>query len=119
VDRFATEVIELSTRHNFVYWQAFAESYRGWARSACGNTAEGIPCIEQGIRDLRAIGTVLGIPGHLKLKAEALYVADRTSEALEAINEAIPISERFEYGLSVGDLGCAVCSLRLLAVKRT
>ena len=59
VDRFASEVIELSTRHNFVYWLAPAEVHRGWARSVLGNLGEGIPWIEQGIRDLRATGTVL------------------------------------------------------------
>jgi hypothetical protein len=53
VDRFASELIELPTRHNFALWLAAAESYRGWARSALGDTAEGIPWIEQGIRDYR------------------------------------------------------------------
>ena len=72
VDRFATEVIELSTRHNFVWWLAQAESYRGWALSVSGNPAEGIPWIEQGIRDIRATGTVLGVPGPLARKAGAL-----------------------------------------------
>jgi len=38
------------------------------------------------------------LPIHLAQKAEALYLADRTSEALEAINEAIPMAERFELG---------------------
>jgi hypothetical protein len=70
--------------------------WRGWARSASGDTAEGIPCIEQGIRDIRATGTVLGLPGNLARKAEALHLADRTSEALEAINEAEALAERFE-----------------------
>jgi hypothetical protein len=96
VDRFASEVIELSTRHNFVYWLATGAIYRGWARSASGNTAEGIRWIEQGIRDVRATGTVLALTAHLARKAEALYLADRTSEALEAINEAEPMAERFE-----------------------
>src|SRR6516164_3055102 len=32
----------------FVYWLAPAEIYRGWARSASGDTAEGISWIEQG-----------------------------------------------------------------------
>ena len=96
VDRFALELIEISTRHNFVWWLAQAESYRGWARSASGDTAEGIPWIEQGIRDLRATGTVLGLPAHLARKAEALHLAGRTPEALEAINEAVTIAERFE-----------------------
>jgi tetratricopeptide (TPR) repeat protein len=96
VDPFASELIDLSTRHNFLYWLAQGVIYRGWARSASGDTAEGIPRIEQGIRDLRATGGVLGLPHNLSLKAEALYLADRTSEALETINEAEALAERIE-----------------------
>jgi hypothetical protein len=40
----------------------------------------------------------LGLPAHLARKAEALHLADRTSEALEAINEAEALAERFEHG---------------------
>ena len=93
VDRFASELIELSTRHNFVYYLAIGTIHRGWARSVSGGTAEGIPWIEQGIRDIRATGTVLGMPYNLTLKAEALHLADRTSEALEAIDEAEALVE--------------------------
>ena len=39
---------------------------------------------------------MLGLPGWLADKAEALYLADRTTEALEAINEAEALAERFE-----------------------
>ena len=60
VDRLASDLIELSTRHNFVHGLALGAIYRGWARSASGNTAEGIPWIEQGIRDLRATGACAG-----------------------------------------------------------
>ena len=79
-----------------MYWLAPAEIYRDWARSASGNAAEGIPWIEQGISDFRATGSVLALPTHLARKAEALYLADRTSDALEAINEAEALAERFE-----------------------
>jgi serine/threonine protein kinase len=96
VDRFASELIELSTRHNFSYWLAQGAIYRGWARSAFGDPAEGIPRIEQGIRDLRATHAVLGLPHNLTFKAEALNLADRTSEALDAINEAEALAERIE-----------------------
>ena len=96
MDRLASELIELSTRHNFAFWLARGAIYRGWARSASGDTAEGIAWIEQGIRDYRATGAVLGLPYFLGLKAEALHLADRTSEALEAINEAEALAERFE-----------------------
>jgi len=39
---------------------------------------------------------VLGLPGWLALKAEALHLANRTAEALEAIREAEVLAERFE-----------------------
>jgi predicted ATPase len=96
VERIASALIELSTRHNFVHWLANGAIYRGWARSAAGDTAKGIPWIEQGIRDFQASGAVLGLPAHLARKAEALHLADRTSEALEAINAAEEVAERFE-----------------------
>jgi adenylate cyclase len=96
VDRWASELIELSTRHNFVYWLAQGAIWRGWAHSASGDTTEGIPWIEQGIRDFRATGTTLQEPFWLALKAEALHLADRTSEALEAIMEAEGFVEKFE-----------------------
>ena len=97
VERLASDLIELSTRHHFALWQAIGAIWHGWARSASGDTAEGIPWIEQGIRDYRAIGSVLGLSRDLAKKAEALYLADRTFETLEAINEAEAIAERFEY----------------------
>jgi hypothetical protein len=75
---------------------AAGEIYRGWSRCALGNPVEGISWIEHGIRDIRATGTVLGLPGYLGRKAVALHLADRTAEALEAINEAEALAERFE-----------------------
>jgi hypothetical protein len=36
------------------------------------------------------------MPYLLSLKAEALYLADRTSEALEVVNEAEALAERSE-----------------------
>jgi predicted ATPase len=96
VDRLASDLIELSTRHNFAHWRPLADIYRGWARSVSGDTAKGIPGIEHGIRDYRATGAMLMMPYLLALKAEALYLADRTSEALEAMSEAEALVERFE-----------------------
>jgi len=104
VDRLTSDLIELSTRQNLEYWLRLAYIYRGWALSASGNTAKGIPWIEHGIRDKRATGTVLGLAGDLGRKAQALYLADRTSEALETINEAVAIAERFEHGYCSAEL---------------
>ena len=96
VERLASDLIELSTRHNFAHWLAMGAILRGWARSASGDTAEGISWIEDGIEDYRATGSMLGLPFFLGLKAEALHLADRTSEALEAIKEAEALVERSE-----------------------
>ena len=94
--RLASELIELSTRHNFAYWLAIGAVFRGWARSASGDTAEGLGWIEDGIDDWRATGAMVNVPYFLALKAEALYLAGRTSKALEAISEAKGLVEKFE-----------------------
>jgi predicted ATPase len=96
VERLASDVIELSTRYNFAFWMVAAAILRGWARSALGDTAEGVSWIEKGIGDYRATGAIIGLPFDLALKAEALHLADRTSEALEAIKEAEAFVERSE-----------------------
>ncbi len=88
VERLASDLIELSTRQNFPLWLAGGEVLRGWARSASGNPAEGLSWIEDGIADRRATGSMWSVPYFLALKAEALHLADRTSEALETIREA-------------------------------
>jgi predicted ATPase len=94
VERLASDALELSTRQNFATWLPGEAVLRGWARSASGDTAEGIAWIENGIGDYRAIGSMLCMPYYLALKAEALHLADRTSEALEAIREAQAMLER-------------------------
>jgi predicted ATPase len=97
VDRLASDLIELSTRQNFLFFLAGGEVLRGWMRSASGETAEGLACIEDGIDNWRATGAMTAVvPYYLGLKAEALYLADRTSEALEAIGEAEAVVERSE-----------------------
>src|SRR6516164_3223821 len=97
VECVASELIELSTRQNFAQWLAIGAIFRGWARSASGDTAEGsIAWIEDGIRDYRVSRSMLFVPLWLALKAEALHIADRTCEALEAINEAEAVVEKSE-----------------------
>jgi predicted ATPase len=96
VERLASEVIELSTRQNFAHWLATGAILRGWARSVLGNTTEGIACIEDGIGDCRARGAIRGLPYYLTLKAQGLYLANRTLEALEVIKEADALIEKYE-----------------------
>jgi hypothetical protein len=94
VEHFASDLIEFSTR--LPYWLTLGSIRRGWARSASGDTAKGLSWIEDGIRTHRAAGAILGMPSFLGLKAEALYFAGRTREALEAIEEAESLADRYE-----------------------
>jgi tetratricopeptide (TPR) repeat protein len=94
VERLASEVIELSIRQNFPLYLTRGTILRGWARSVLGETVQGLSWIEEGIQDWRATGAILSLPFFLALKAEALYLEDRISEALDAINEAETLGER-------------------------
>jgi predicted ATPase len=96
VERLASDLTELSTRQSFAFWLAGGEVLRGWARSACGETAEGIAWIEHGIADWVAAGATLLLPYYLGLEAEALHLTDRTSEALKAITKAEALVARTE-----------------------
>src|SRR5262249_15603527 len=64
-----------SIAQNFAFFLAGGEVLRGWARSACGDTAEGLALIEGGIKDWMATGAILSVPYYLALKAEAFYRA--------------------------------------------
>ena len=57
-----------------------------------------------GIEDWKATGAMLCVPYYLTLKAEALYLAHRTSEALEAIGEAEALVERSEERMWCAEL---------------
>jgi predicted ATPase len=96
VERLASALIELSTRQHFALWLAGGKILRGWARSASGVAAQHISEIKKGIASWRATGSILMVPYYLALKAEALHLADRTPEALEAIQEAEALVERSE-----------------------
>ena len=96
VECCASELIELSTRQNFASWLAGAKVVRGWALSVSGDTAEGIAWIEHGIENMRAGGWTLCLPYALSVKAEALHLADRASEALETLREAEALVETRE-----------------------
>ena len=95
-ERFIAELIEISTRYNFVFWLPGANVLSGWVQSVSGETIEGISLIKQGIEDYKATGSMAALPVFLALEAEALHLGDRTREALEAIGEAEALAERFE-----------------------
>ena len=96
VERVTSELIELSTLQNFPLWLAEGEVLRGWARSTSGRPTESISLIDAGIQNHRATGSIRAVLFFLALKAEALHLADRTSEALGTMKEAEALVEKSE-----------------------
>jgi glycogen debranching enzyme len=88
-----------------------AYTARRCAKCTCRASSEALPYlqrrsswIEHGIQSWQATGATLALPLWLALKAEALHLADRTSQALQAIREAEALAERFEEGLWYAEL---------------
>jgi tetratricopeptide (TPR) repeat protein len=104
VEDLASDLIELTTRQNFAQFLAGGEVFRGWVRSSCGDASEGLAWIEGGIEGWQATGAIMAMPYYLGLKAEALHLANRTSEAIEAITEAEAVAERREERWSSAEL---------------
>jgi hypothetical protein len=94
VECAASDLIELSTRHSFAHWLDIGEVFRGWARSSSSERDEGLSWIEAGMEDYRTTGSISWVPYFLELKAEALHAANRTAEALQALEEAEALVER-------------------------
>ena len=70
VERLASDLIELSNSQNFAPFLRRAAVLRGWARSASGETAEGISLTEEGIGNYRATGTTQGPTIFARKRAE-------------------------------------------------
>jgi serine/threonine protein kinase len=94
VELYASDLIELSTHYHFASWLAAGEILHGWARSVSGHFGAGILRIEEGINDWRATGSTFCLPFWLALKAAALCLGNRTTEALVAIRDAEELAER-------------------------
>ena len=96
VERVASDLVELSTIQSFAHWLALGTVLHGWAYCALGHITEAMAQIEHGLEDYRRTGSIIDLPYLLSLKAEALHLAHRTAEALEAIQEADKLVERSE-----------------------
>ena len=96
VERLASDLIELSTRQNFAVYSSCRRCSPRLGAQRFRWHGGRLSWIEDGIEAYRATGSMLEVPLFLALKAEALHLADRTSEALEAIEEAEALVERFE-----------------------
>ncbi len=87
-ERVGAEAVEVSGRHRFPQWFAFAQQARGWALCRLGDVEQGLALIEEGRQRWYATGAVLHttkIHCHL---AEGLLLAGRPETALGHLEAA-------------------------------
>ena len=95
VERLALNLVELSTRQNFAIWLPIGAILRGWARSASGDTDEGIAWIEDGIADCQATESLLLVPYWLALKG--VPAASLQKFTLAYCTQGQPLSSTFAF----------------------
>lgn len=94
VDGFVTELIELSERYQWRFWNAFGVCFRGVLMVQRGDIAAGLPVLEAALSGLRGIDFGVHYLYFLCHYASALSLAGRGDLALETIEQAIERSER-------------------------
>ena len=94
VDGFVAELIALSERYQWRFWNAFGACFRGVLMVQRGDIATGLPVLETALNDLRGIDFGVHYLYFLCHYASALALAGRADLALETIEQAIARSDR-------------------------
>jgi predicted ATPase len=87
----AETTMTIATDQGFPQSLAQAMTLRGWVLAACGQVAEGLTQIRQGLAAYRATGVTRDQPYYLALLAEVSIQAGQTAAGLEALAEALAI----------------------------
>jgi predicted ATPase len=93
VEAYVAELIELSTRHDWHFWRAFGECYRGVLTIQQGDIAVGIELLDEALRGLRNIDFGVHYLYFLCQYANALGLAGRAERGLEVIEQAMARSD--------------------------
>src|SRR5262249_56370605 len=92
--RRSTESLELAREQGFATWIGVSQMIRGESLARNGDVEEGLKEITAGLNPHRDMEAVTYQPFGLSLLAKGLIAAGRLDEALEAVGEAMAISER-------------------------
>jgi predicted ATPase len=100
----AEECAAIAAEHGFSYWRAGAAVMGGWALAGCGEAAEGVARMRQGLLDWAATGSVTYRPYFLGLLAEVLGRQGQVEEGLCLLGEALDLVRETEEGLYEAEL---------------
>ncbi len=89
VEDFVADLVELSERHDWHFWQAFGRCFRGVLIVQRGDVAAGLHALEDALSGLRDIDFGVLYLYFLCQYASALGLAGRADRGLETIEQAI------------------------------
>ena len=87
-------LIEHGHRHGTPMWEAIGRLYRGRTLVECGGAAAGIDALEQAIAAFDRMRMRIHKPLYLGMLAEAYLAGDRSTDALETLDQAIALGVR-------------------------
>jgi predicted ATPase len=95
--RSAQEVISLSEKYGFSFWQAMGAIYLGYSQFKQGSRLKGIQMLREGLAAETASGAEVGRPFFLTLLAEALAEMGQIDEGIAMIDSSLTqIDSAFE-----------------------
>jgi DNA-binding winged helix-turn-helix (wHTH) protein/predicted ATPase/energy-coupling factor transporter ATP-binding protein EcfA2 len=115
----ASEVVKIADEYGLDLWQALGNIDMGWAEAELGNRQLGIEQMQQGVAAYRATGAKLWCPHFLGLYAEQLGKAGRTEEGLDAIAQALIMTEETAELYAITELYRIKDELMVHASQRT
>ena len=86
--RYADELIALSTEHDFFYLLSFGHFHRGFALTALGLPQEGLSAMAESLSMFRAIGAVTCTPWIFVVQADAYAKLGQPQEAFNCLANA-------------------------------
>jgi tetratricopeptide (TPR) repeat protein len=86
--RFAQELIALSRRNHYSYYEALGLTHLGWASFTPGASRAGIGLMRQGIAAIIRTGTVNTLPGFRARLAELYVLTGERYKAMRALERA-------------------------------
>ncbi len=89
VKRLAEELIDLSHRGHYRYYEALGTAHLGWAMAVAGSIHLGIAKMQEGLLALEKTRTLLALPGFYLLLAELNLKVARVDDARRALSEAV------------------------------
>jgi class 3 adenylate cyclase/predicted ATPase len=88
---YARKLISLCTEHNFPFWAAGGQILDGWA-TCHDELDQGLEVLRAGLSAWRKTGARLWLPVFIALEAEAHATGGRFEAAVQAIDQAITVS---------------------------